>query len=332
VYEYEYVLRDHLGNTRATFSDANNDGIVTSADIKQINHYYPFGMNMEGNWTPKGANGEGNKYQYNGKELNEDFGLNWNDYGARFYDAAIGRWNVVDPLAEKTSRWSPYVYSANNPIRFIDPDGMTWKDPKEAAALDKKIDGKITDVNNQVAKNTARLSDKKNPLSDKKRAALEKENKNLEGRISQLNTSKTDIKKLGDDQDHVYDLVNTNGGDHNVKKGSDGVINIEGSSDGLYIHEIRHVSLSLSSSKGLQFKDGLLKPNNANGEKDEIEGYSAQHGFDPRSLPSVYPDSLNEIDAYYIGNIKRDDGSLVYPQINAVYEERKKNAKKFKKN
>jgi RHS repeat-associated protein len=123
VFEYEYVLRDHLGNTRATFADANNDGIVTSTDIRQINHYYPFGLNMEGNWTPSGANGEGNKYQYNGKELNEDFGLNWNDYGARFYDAAIGRWNAVDPLGEKYVNMSPYNYTMNNPIRFIDPDG-----------------------------------------------------------------------------------------------------------------------------------------------------------------------------------------------------------------
>ena len=125
VYEYEYALRDHLGNTRATFSDANNDGTVTSADIKQINHYYPFGLNMEGNWTPKGANGEGNKYQYNGKEWNDDFGLGWNDYGARFYDAAIGRWNAVDPLAEKYYRWSPYNYTKDNPIKYIDPTGMS---------------------------------------------------------------------------------------------------------------------------------------------------------------------------------------------------------------
>jgi RHS repeat-associated protein len=64
-----------------------------------------------------------NDYLYNGKQLQDDFGLNWYDYGARFYDPALGRWHSVDPSAERDYSYSPYIYCANNPIKYIDPDG-----------------------------------------------------------------------------------------------------------------------------------------------------------------------------------------------------------------
>ncbi len=67
-----------------------------------------------------------NKYRYNGKEWNEDFGLGWYDYGARWYDPAIGRWNAVDQSAENYFGWSSYHYAANNPIRVMDLDGRDW--------------------------------------------------------------------------------------------------------------------------------------------------------------------------------------------------------------
>jgi RHS repeat-associated protein len=134
-YRHEYVLRDHLGNTRVTFSDANNDGVVAASDIKQMNHYYPFGLNMEGNWN--GASGE-NKYGYNGKEWNDDFGLGWNDYGARMYDPAIGRWGAIDIKAENYFTLSPYNYAANNPIKFIDPNGMEIEYGSEMSRKEKR--------------------------------------------------------------------------------------------------------------------------------------------------------------------------------------------------
>ena len=150
-YQQEYVLRDHLGNTRVTFRDgvnlgdpyfdwntwtyvnpnANNAtynvGVVSSSDICQINHFYPFGANMEGNWSSQGCSAGGNKYQYNGKEWNDDFGLGWNDYGARMYDATMARWTTKDPLSEKYANWSPYNYTLCNPIKNIDPNGMDVK-------------------------------------------------------------------------------------------------------------------------------------------------------------------------------------------------------------
>jgi RHS repeat-associated protein len=71
--------------------------------------YYTFGMKYDGTWQINNT-AKDNHYQYNGKELNLDHGLNWSDYGARWYDACVGRRTSVDPLAEKYSGWSPYNY------------------------------------------------------------------------------------------------------------------------------------------------------------------------------------------------------------------------------
>jgi RHS repeat-associated protein len=134
---YEYHLKDHLGNTRVAFeaTSANTLKVVQKAD------YYPFGLQFK-----SGASGSGNnKYLYNGKELQDDvlgcISLGWYDYGARFYDPQIGRWTTPDPLAEINRKWSPYAYCDDNPIRFIDPDGMTKKERKTALEMARSLFG-----------------------------------------------------------------------------------------------------------------------------------------------------------------------------------------------
>jgi RHS repeat-associated protein len=96
----------------------------SSYSIAQENFYYPFGGRISTlSSDPISLGSNKNRYMYNGKEFNDHMGLNWYDYGARFYDAQIARWHSVDPLAEKYYSISPFVYAANNPILFIDPDG-----------------------------------------------------------------------------------------------------------------------------------------------------------------------------------------------------------------
>jgi len=88
--------------------------------VVQENHYYPFGMQMMG-LGKQGA--PDHRFTYNGKEGQQEFGLGWHDYGARMYDAQLGRFHKVDRFAEKYYGFTPYQYAANNPISFIDING-----------------------------------------------------------------------------------------------------------------------------------------------------------------------------------------------------------------
>ncbi|MBE0640279.1 MAG: RHS repeat-associated core domain-containing protein, partial [Bacteroidales bacterium] len=135
-WKYEYSMKDHtsthfdkaqckslstgLGNVRVVFA-AHSHG---QPELLQQTSYYPFGMTMlQQNFG--GQSATENKYLYNSKELQDDQlagnTLDWYDYGARFYDATLGRWHVVDPLAEKHFETNTYHYCFNNPINFIDP-------------------------------------------------------------------------------------------------------------------------------------------------------------------------------------------------------------------
>ena len=106
--KYHYYLKDHQGNNRVVINQ--------SGTVEETNHYYPFGgvFASSGNVQP---------YKYNGKEYDGKKGLNWYDYGARHYDAALGRFTTNDRFSEKYHSLSPYQYGANNPVNTIDING-----------------------------------------------------------------------------------------------------------------------------------------------------------------------------------------------------------------
>lgn len=118
-YAYDYYLKDHLGNTRVVFTESATTPNI--AEVLQVDNYYPFGMRF--NQAPI-LQVEENNYLYNGKELQENYGLDWYDYGFRFYDAALARWHVIDPMIEKHYEYTPYAYAYNNPVLYIDVLGL----------------------------------------------------------------------------------------------------------------------------------------------------------------------------------------------------------------
>lgn len=108
---YHYFVQDNLRNNRVVINQ--------SGDVEEVNHYYPFGGIFESSSNIQ-------PYKYNGKELDTFKKLNWHDYGARMYDATLGRWHSVDPMAEKYYASSPYSYCGSNPVIRIDPNGEDW--------------------------------------------------------------------------------------------------------------------------------------------------------------------------------------------------------------
>lgn len=127
--KYHYYLKDHQGNNRVVINQ--------SGTVEEASHYYPFGgvFASSGNVQP---------YKYNGKEYDGKKGLNWHDYGARHYDAALGRFTTVDALCDKHFGVSPYAYCGNEPIGRIDPDGNDWRVQTHYNRETDKIEYKIT--------------------------------------------------------------------------------------------------------------------------------------------------------------------------------------------
>ena len=190
---------DHLGNVRLSYTQDPQTGALA---ILEENHYYPFGLqhkNYNSDITkidllPQQNNEKGLKeaappsvplqnpgymYKYNGKELQTEFGVEMYDFGARNYDPALGRWMNIDPLAEKMRRHSPYNYAFNNPIYFIDPDGMeviqnegaSFGGGSWAAIAELSSGGSILDAQNQKAETSFIPLDKNIPDSPSHKAS-----------------------------------------------------------------------------------------------------------------------------------------------------------------
>ena len=321
-----YYIKDYLGSVRLTCD-------YETGEVLQSMEYLPSGAIF------RRTGYDIQNRRFCGKEELSMHGFNMYDSGARLQCTLVPRFSTMDPLLEKYYDISPYVYCANNPVRFIDPTGMIWEDPQEAERLKKNIDNRITSLNKDIVRNQDKLD--KGGLSEKQIGKLESRISEANNRISNLNTSKADIDLLGADQSNVYALSSISGGKHKVRQGSDGKVYIETSSDALSIHEVTHVRQSLDAG-GLRFSTNGELLNAGVGIRSvsnmEIEAYKMQYSYDMSFPGSLRGRGLQGIDVHSVGGIT-NDGKHVYPVIyqysidlNKFFKQQKKLIKNLKKN
>lgn len=149
VYDYVYNYTDHLGNVRMNYTWNSATG---SVKILEENHYYPYGLkhtkyNIQSyNFVPTSSGGyntgltirnsnQRNMYQYklNGKEYQDELGLNMYAMDMRQYDPAIARWVIQDPIIH--FNMSPYNAFDNNPVFWADPSGGNSVNPITVAII-----------------------------------------------------------------------------------------------------------------------------------------------------------------------------------------------------
>lgn len=164
--------------------DTNSDGTVWFDDVSirradgqteiiEETDYYPFGMQHKDLNDIVMSSNLGQKIKYNGKELQDELQLGLYDFGARNYSPELGRWMNIDPMAEQGRRWSPYAYAFDNPVYFIDPDGMwpwpSWSQVKSfASGVGNGAVGYARNIKNTISNIPSTL---KNAASSPKAAA-----------------------------------------------------------------------------------------------------------------------------------------------------------------
>jgi RHS repeat-associated protein len=210
-YDINYFITDHLGSTRVIVDNAGN--------IKEQKDYYPFGKEHENANLMSSTN----RWNFNGKEKQTVYGLNYLDYGARMMDVEIGRWFVIDPLAEKYYSISPYAYCMNNPLKYVDPTGMIIEDPDEIYKKHKE------QMNDQLA--YIREALKAEGLSDVMSKALGQLENSYQSVLKEYST----LEK----SDQVYKVFNSGEDGVYFDKGTV-MIGIGDASLGLVGHELKH--------------------------------------------------------------------------------------------
>ncbi|MGE0773082.1 MAG: DUF6443 domain-containing protein [Cyclobacteriaceae bacterium] len=287
---YMYI---YLSNENDTPVEVYFDDLAvthTQSPVVQSDEYYPFGLTFN---SYSRENSAENKYLYQSKEIQDGLDLDTYDFGARMYDPSDGRWWSPDPLAEKFYSMSPYVAMANNPIRYIDPNGMEFTEAAWAW-----VNRLVADINSRQERNNEKIGEKREALaagglSEKQTNRLNRQIGRLESNNQALEETRGEIGTMAASS-QVYNVVessslNENGpisGMGNTVAATSfnfgtGAVDITISSNaglGLFAHELKH---------GYQFETGQISLGSQGrlgapfllDKHDEVAGYQRQALF-----------------------------------------------------
>ncbi len=301
-FSYIYQYKDHLGNVRLSYKDVG----TSSLQIVEESNYYPFGMKQK--VAGEIINQTAYKYKYNGKEFQDEQGLNLYDYGWRNYDSALGRWMNIDNMAEKYVSISPYHYAGNNPVLNLDVDGNEFTE-----SAWKWVNRLIADINSRQEKNNISIADFQSRIakggSDREIARWNRNINSLTANNTELETARGETATLaasnqvynviedsnGTESDAIGNKSTTNSTNFNFANGNIDISVSSGTSVGLFAHELKHAfqfemgSYSIGPElSGVPYKNLFYDKN------DEVEAYQRgalfgdRNNYSARNLPDEY--------------------------------------------
>ncbi|MCT4638062.1 MAG: RHS repeat-associated core domain-containing protein [Bacteroidales bacterium] len=273
-FSYEYFIKDHQGNIRATIG-TNESGNLA---LLQTTDYYPFGLTM--------ANGNkantDQPYQYGGKEWQNNTQVY--DFHARQYNPALGRWFNLDPRIEDYTGYSPYNYCKNNPLNLVDKDGMKIDEDSEDRwnKLKEEIKKRIAKLKKRLAAGSTSKKSSEDG-NDKESTSSDKETKKLKNRILSLEKTLEGMERVENDPYYRFHLeTNRESPQLKTKDGENMIIAFTGKT-GSFVHEVTHgIQLVDGDLNFTKNEMGLWDPGDKYGVNDEIGAYKSEFAYSGR--------------------------------------------------